>query len=50
MIVVITAAVSAGVSLIYRFVCIWDNNNRDKSGVLEAFEHAYEDDVTDKKV
>ena len=48
--VVITACVTAGLALIYRYLCIWENKHRDKAGVLEAFEHAYEDDVTDRKV
>ncbi|RFU34895.1 hypothetical protein B7463_g1503, partial [Scytalidium lignicola] len=50
MAVVITSAVSALLSVVYRLVCIWDNKHRDKVGTVEAFEHAYEDDVTDKKV
>lgn len=36
--------------LVYRFVCVWDNEKRDQSGTVEAYEHAYEDDFTDKKV
>ncbi|KIW92743.1 uncharacterized protein Z519_06591 [Cladophialophora bantiana CBS 173.52] len=48
--VVATAAAAAVLSLIYRFVCVWDNRRRDKAGIAEAFEHAYEDDLTDKKV
>jgi hypothetical protein len=35
---------------VYRFVCIWDNKQRDKAGVMEGFDHAYEDDSTDRKV
>lgn len=50
MAVVITSAVTAGLALFYRFLCVWDNKRRDKAGVMEDFEHAYEDDLTDKKV
>jgi len=42
----IAAAVLIGV---YRLVCMWDNKRRDKSGIMEAFDHAYEDDITDRK-
>ncbi|KIW12240.1 hypothetical protein PV08_09516 [Exophiala spinifera] len=48
--VLVTAAASAGLNLLYRFVCVWQNKRRDRAGILEAFDHAYEDDVTDKKV
>jgi len=27
-----------------------ENKNRDRTGTLEAFENAYEDDLTDRKV
>lgn len=43
-------AVAAGLlALGYRFWCVAINKKRDKTGVLEGFEHAYEDDSTDKK-
>ena len=48
-IVVVTSIITAVLALVYRFVCIWENKRRDKHGV-EAFEHAYEDDLTDKTV
>ncbi|KAL6229997.1 hypothetical protein BDW75DRAFT_234755 [Aspergillus navahoensis] len=32
----------------YRVLCLRNNRRRDKTGVLEGFEHAYEDDLTDK--
>ena len=48
--VVITASVAAGLALVYRYLCIWENKQRDREGIMEAFEHAYEDDVTDRKV
>jgi hypothetical protein len=34
----------------YRWVCVRDNKKRDAAGIGEAFDHAYEDDLTDKKV
>ena len=48
--VVITSALAAVLSIVYRMVCVWENKKRDQAGTSEAFEHAYEDDVTDKKV
>jgi hypothetical protein len=48
--VVITAVATAVIAVFYRYLCIWENKQRDKAGVMEAFEHAYEDDVTDRKV
>jgi hypothetical protein len=48
--VVITSGVAAVLALLYRSVCAWENRKRDKAGTAEAFEHAYEDDLTDKTV
>lgn len=48
--VAITSAVAAVLALVYRMVCVWENKKRDKAGTAEAFEHAYEDDLTDRKV
>ncbi|KEF54825.1 uncharacterized protein A1O9_09267 [Exophiala aquamarina CBS 119918] len=48
--VLVTAAASASLNILYRFICIWQNKRRDQSGILEGYDHAYEDDVTDKKV
>ncbi|KAE8364618.1 major facilitator superfamily domain-containing protein [Aspergillus caelatus] len=45
---VATTFIAAVLVLIYRMVCLWDNRRRDATGVLEGFEHAYEDDLTDK--
>lgn len=45
---VATSAAAVVLALVYRFVCAWENKKRDKDG-QEAFEHAYEDDLTDKK-
>lgn len=36
-------------ALVYRVVCARENKRRDNTGEMEAFEHAYEDDLTDKK-
>lgn len=46
----VTAVVSILLAILYRFVAIYENRKRDKTGTMEAFEHAYEDDLTDKKV
>ena len=48
--VIATALAAAVIALVYRFITIWENKRRDKSGMMEAFEHAYEDDLTDAKV
>lgn len=45
----ITSLVAAGLIIVYRFVCVWDNRRRDKAGTMEGFDHAYEDDSTDRK-
>lgn len=49
-VVVITAIIAGLIVLVYRFVCAYENRRRDALGTTEAFEHAYEDDLTDKKV
>jgi hypothetical protein len=33
-----------------RVICSLENRRRDKMGTVEGFEHAYEDDLTDKMV
>jgi hypothetical protein len=45
-----TSCAAACLSMVYRFYCIWENKRRDKTGTAEAFDHAYEDDLTDRKV
>ena len=45
---VATSSTAIVLAIVYRFVCQWENKRRDRSGELEAFEHAYEDDLTDK--
>jgi hypothetical protein len=48
--VVATSVAVVALSMVYRFVCLRDNRKRDETGTLEAFDHAYEDDLTDKTV
>jgi hypothetical protein len=36
-------------ALLYRFICARENKKRDNSGIAEAFENAYDDDMTDVK-
>lgn len=49
-VVVVTAIVAALLAIAYRFMCMWTNKKRDKAGIMEGFDHAYEDGLTDKKV
>ncbi|KAK2055323.1 allantoate permease [Colletotrichum caudatum] len=48
-IVVITSLAAGVLGLVYRFVCIWQNKKRDQAGIMEGYDHAYEDDLTDLK-
>ena len=48
--VVITAVIAGSLVLVYRILCSMENRRRDKTGTVEGFEHAYEDDLTDKMV
>ncbi|QPG97371.1 hypothetical protein C2857_006217 [Epichloe festucae Fl1] len=49
-IVIVIASFVAGIlAVVYRYVCIWDNRKRDKAGIPEGFDHAFEDDLTDIK-
>ncbi|KAL4761712.1 major facilitator superfamily domain-containing protein [Aspergillus foveolatus] len=45
---VVTTFVAGVLVFVYRVVCLRDNRRRDETGILEGFEHAYEDDLTDK--
>ncbi|OLN85849.1 putative transporter C460.05-like protein 5 [Colletotrichum chlorophyti] len=47
--VVITSLAAGVLGLLYRFVCVWHNKKRDEAGIVEGFDHAYEDDLTDLK-
>jgi hypothetical protein len=42
-----TMILAISLTIVYRFVCVWENKKRDRSGTAEAFDHAYEDDLTD---
>ncbi|QDS68712.1 hypothetical protein FKW77_003868 [Venturia effusa] len=44
-----TSCAAAVLSMVYRVYCIWENKRRDRTGTAEAFDHAYEDDLTDRK-
>lgn len=46
---VITSILAASLALVYRAICVWENKKRDKSGIMESFENAYDDDLSDKK-
>lgn len=35
---------------IYWYLAVRDNDIRDEAGIPEGFDHAYEDDLTDRKV
>ena len=45
-----TSVAAAVLSMVYRFYCIWENRKRDNAGIEESYDHAYEDDLTDRKV
>lgn len=49
-VVTVTSSLAALLLIIYRYVCLWHNRKRDKAGIPESFEHAYDDDLTDLKV
>jgi hypothetical protein len=36
--------------IVYRFFCAWENKKRDEAGIMEGYEHAYDDDFTDRTV
>ncbi|KAL6708927.1 hypothetical protein ACN47E_002334 [Coniothyrium glycines] len=44
----VTAVVAGLLAIVYRFWCVAVNSKRDKTGIFEGFEHAYEDDSTDR--
>jgi hypothetical protein len=45
----VTALAAAILAIVYRFLCVWSNRKRDAAAVMEGFDHAYDDDLTDKK-
>ncbi|KEF58114.1 uncharacterized protein A1O9_06037 [Exophiala aquamarina CBS 119918] len=46
---VVTSIVAAILAIVYRVICSRENKKRDQNGEMEAYEHAYEDDLTDRK-
>jgi hypothetical protein len=48
--VVVGAVVAAALILIYRTLCERENKRRDKTGTIEAYDHAHDDDLTDVTV
>lgn len=48
--VVITAIAALVLVAAYRVVCIRENRRRDKMGIAEGHDNAFEDDLTDMKV
>ncbi|KAJ4400040.1 hypothetical protein N0V91_009015 [Didymella pomorum] len=47
--VLATSIAAAALAIVYRYVCLWENRRRDKSGTMEGFDNAYDDDLTDMK-
>lgn len=47
---VVTSIVAAVLALLYRCLCMVENKQRDKAGIMEGFDDAFNDDLTDKKV
>lgn len=47
-VVVAGACAAVILAMIYRIVCSLENKRRDKSGTLEDYENAYNDDLTDR--
>ena len=47
--VLATAIAAAALAFVCRYVCIWENRRRDKSGTMEGFNNAYDDYLTDMK-
>ncbi|PGG96397.1 hypothetical protein AJ80_09833 [Polytolypa hystricis UAMH7299] len=48
--VLITSIVTVILAIVYRYYAMWENQKRDKSGTVEAFENAFLDDSTDRKL
>jgi len=46
---IVTSIVAAVLAIVYRVICARENKKRDRTGEMEAYEHAYEDDLTDMK-
>ncbi|KAH8898870.1 MFS general substrate transporter [Thozetella sp. PMI_491] len=48
-VVIVTSFISCVLMYVYRVVCARENKKRDTAGILEGFDNAYDDDLTDKK-
>ncbi|KAK2732926.1 hypothetical protein FQN55_003846 [Onygenales sp. PD_40] len=48
-VVLVTSIAALILVVIYRYVAIYENRQRDKSGIMEGFDNAFDDDLTDKK-
>jgi hypothetical protein len=46
---VVTSAICIVLAIVYRIICVRENKKRDSTGTVEAFENAYDDDMTDVK-
>lgn len=49
LVVTVTSIITALLAIVYRYVGMWENRRRDKTGIAENFDNAYDDDLTDKK-
>ncbi|KAF2099177.1 MFS transporter [Rhizodiscina lignyota] len=45
---VVSTIVTSFLLFAYRYLCIRENRKRDAAGILEGFDHAYEDNLTDR--
>lgn len=43
------SAATCALALCYRFLCVWENRKRNSTGIMEGFDNAYQDDLTDKR-
>ena len=47
-VVVAGSAAALVLVIVYRIVCVSENKRRDRNGTIEAFDNAYNDDLTDR--
>lgn len=45
--VIACCAAACVLTVIYRYPCIWENQRRDRSGIAEGFDNAFDDVSTD---
>lgn len=45
-----SACATVFLAIAYRFLCVWENKMRDEAEIMEGYEHAYDDDFTDRTV